>query len=247
MPSDPSPRIAAGHETPPAPEAITWQTIRARALSRLRSGAWAPGELIPNEAALATEFGCARATVNRALRDLAEAGYLERRRKAGTRVVRNPVRKATLSIAIIRDEIEAGGHSYEYRLLSRRMAPPPRAVQDALGTNTHPCLHACALHLADGIPRVHEERWVDPGGAPGLMEVDLATTGANAWLVENVRYTEGTLSLSAAAAEAHIAAHLGCAPGSAVFVLERVTRMRETAITWVRMTYAPGYRMTTAI
>jgi GntR family transcriptional regulator, histidine utilization repressor len=48
-------------------------------------------------------LGCARATVNRALRDLAEAGLLERRRKGGTRVPLTPVRKATFEIAIIRD------------------------------------------------------------------------------------------------------------------------------------------------
>ena len=46
--------------------------------------------MIPGEEALAREFGCARATVNRALRDLAEAGVLERRRKAGTRVALQP-------------------------------------------------------------------------------------------------------------------------------------------------------------
>ena len=48
---------------------------------------------------LAAEFGCARSTVNRALRELAEAGFLERRRKAGTRISPDPVRKATLKIA----------------------------------------------------------------------------------------------------------------------------------------------------
>ena len=47
---------------------------------------WPPGALIPGEEALAQEFGVARATVNRALSELARAGVLERRRKAGTRV-----------------------------------------------------------------------------------------------------------------------------------------------------------------
>ena len=67
---------------------------------------WKPGELIPNEADLAIEFGCARATVNRALRALAETGILDRRRKAGTRVALHPVRKVTLEIPIIRHEVE---------------------------------------------------------------------------------------------------------------------------------------------
>jgi GntR family transcriptional regulator, histidine utilization repressor len=52
----------------------SWQAIQAEVLQRIRNRQWPPGELIPNEADLAEEFGCARATVNRALRELAEAG-----------------------------------------------------------------------------------------------------------------------------------------------------------------------------
>ncbi len=75
-------------------QAATWQSIRAEGLRRIHDGLWAPGARIPDEADLAGEFGCARATVNRALRSLAEDGFLERRRKGGTRVALTPVRKA---------------------------------------------------------------------------------------------------------------------------------------------------------
>jgi GntR family histidine utilization transcriptional repressor len=86
-----------------------WEDIRAEVLRRIRVRDWPPGGLIPTEETLAQEFGCARATVNRALRELAGAGVLERRRKAGTRVALLPVRKATLEIPVIRQEIEARG------------------------------------------------------------------------------------------------------------------------------------------
>lgn len=58
-------------------------------LNRIRNGTWPEGGLIPTEAELAAEFGCARAT-NRALQALAQSGVLERRRKVGTRVVSHP-------------------------------------------------------------------------------------------------------------------------------------------------------------
>ncbi|MEX5438517.1 GntR family transcriptional regulator, partial [Enterobacter hormaechei] len=76
--------------------ALGWQRIRDVMMERIRARHYAPGALIPNEADLAAEFGCARATVNRALQELAGAGFLDRRRKAGTRVVAAPRRKATL-------------------------------------------------------------------------------------------------------------------------------------------------------
>ena len=43
---------------------------------RIYTREWQPGQSIPNEADLAVEFRCARVTVNRALRTLADAGLL---------------------------------------------------------------------------------------------------------------------------------------------------------------------------
>ena len=80
--------------------AITWQSIRAEALRRIRAGLWPPGARIPDEAELAAEFGCARATVNRALRDLAEAGLLERKRKGGRYLPRRSDDEALQVVAV---------------------------------------------------------------------------------------------------------------------------------------------------
>ena len=60
----------------------SWQSVQEEVLARIHSRQWKPGDLIPNEADLAQEFGCARATVNRALQNLADEGLLDRRRKA---------------------------------------------------------------------------------------------------------------------------------------------------------------------
>ncbi len=76
----------------------TWQAIRADVLGRIRSGEWPPGSLIPTEQMLSIEMGCARATVNRALRELADSGIIQRRRKVGTRVTATTSRRTTLSL-----------------------------------------------------------------------------------------------------------------------------------------------------
>ncbi len=102
-----------------------WQSIQADVLARIRAREWPPGGLIPREAELATGYGCARATVNRALRELAAAGILDRKRKAGTRVALHPVRKAVQEIPVTRLEIEAQGMRYGYRLLSREQVAMP--------------------------------------------------------------------------------------------------------------------------
>ena len=57
-----------------------YQIIKHEMREWIQTAIWKQGGLIPVEAALAKEFGCARTTVNRALRELAQKGILERRR-----------------------------------------------------------------------------------------------------------------------------------------------------------------------
>lgn len=224
----------------------SWQAVEAEVLRRIRRRDWPPGTLIPNEADLAEELGCARTTVNRALRQLAEAGYLERRRKAGTRVALNPVRMATLRIPVIREEVEASGARYDHALIRRETGIPPLRVRDLLRLDpARRLLNVTALHLADGAPHAYEDRWVDLETLPEFADVDLSRQSANAWLVQNVPYTSGILTLSAAAADRQLAGRLGCDAGDALFVLERTTWMEARPITWVRLCYPPGYRITT--
>ena len=220
----------------------TWQAIRAEALRRMRAGDWPPGERIPDEAELAAEFGCARATVNRALRDLAEAGLLERKRKGGTRVPLTPVRKATFEIAIIRRDVEGRGQRHGYRLIEDALRPPPEAVRAALGWEGGAMRHVTALHLADDRPFVLEDRWLNPALVPA-DRVRFETVSANEWLVRNIPYSSGDIGFLARPADASAARWLGCDAGAALLAIERTTRSEAGPITFVRLSYAPGHRM----
>lgn len=221
-----------------------WEAIRDESLRRIKAREWAPGETIPNEEDLAREFGCARATVNRALRDLAEAGFLERRRKAGTRVALLPVRKATLEIPVIRREVEARGAVHSHRVLAERRAPPPPPVASRLN-HSGLMLYIETLHLADGRPFALESRWLNTAVLPPLP--DLAKVSLNEWLVGNVPYATGDIVFSAEPADSREAAALGLAEGTALFITERMTRTPEAPITLVRLAHAPGYRLKTEV
>ena len=83
-----------------------YQTIKTEMRECIQTGIWKQGGLIPVEAVLAKKFGCARATVNRDLRELAQEGILEHRRKSGTRVVMPVGRSTNFEIPRIRLEIE---------------------------------------------------------------------------------------------------------------------------------------------
>jgi GntR family histidine utilization transcriptional repressor len=227
---------------PDRPEGPTsWQSIRDTMMVRIRARFYPPGTLIPNEADIATEFGCARATVNRALRDLAASGFLDRRRKAGTRVLEAPRRKATLDIPLTRAEIEAAGQSYGYRLLRCEDAAPPAPVRARLGLpGGARLMHVQSLHLADDRPHMFEDRWILRDTVPAIATVDLAQISANEWLVHEAPYTHGTMEFQAVAAGI-AAEHLACAPEDPVLAMLRVTWLHEAAITHVRQYFAPRF------
>lgn len=224
-----------------------WEAIRAEVLRRIRVRDWPPGDLIPSEEALAVEFGCARATVNRALRELAGAGVLERRRKAGTRVAALPVRRAMVEIPVIRQEVEARGQVHDFRLLDRAVLVPPVPLASRLGMSPGAVMiHLETLHLADGRPFVHEDRWLNPAVLPDDLP-DFGAVSANEWLVTHVGYATGDIAFSAEGAGEREAEVLGVAPGTALFVTERSTWTPEAAITFVRLAHAPGYRVQTMV
>ncbi len=218
--------------------------VKAVILGRIRSGELVPGDTVPGEEALAGEFGCARVTVNRALRELAEAGVVERRRRAGTRVLDPTPRDAEMAVPSVRAEIEATGAQYRYELLGRRIAAPPREVRAALGLGARArTLHLRCRHWAGGPAgdSVHqaEERWINLDVVPAAREADFAAAGPNDWLIRAMPLSRVEHVFSAANAGAAEAELLGLAPGAAVFVVERRTWIDGRAITWARLVH-PG-------
>ncbi len=220
-----------------------WEAIRDDLRARIGAREWVPGGLIPGEQALAVSYGVARATVNRAMRELAGSGLVERRRKAGTRVAQGAARRAVLSIPVIREQIEALGLPHAFQILTLREQDAPNQVRGdmALAEGTV-LLHVVTLHRAGGRPHALETRWLNLAAVPGPLP-DLMRITVNEWLLQTVPYATGEIVFAAEPASADEARHLDCAPGAALFVTERVTRTDAGPVTWVRLAHAPGWRM----
>jgi GntR family histidine utilization transcriptional repressor len=226
----------------------TWQGVQDEVRRRIRSRQWKPGDLIPNEADLATEFGCARTTVNRALRELAGSGLVERRRKSGTRVALHPVGKAVIEIPVIRQDIEGSGQRYDYALLSHTITPPPPRIAYALGLgDVTRTLHLTAIHLADGAPYVLEDRWINLSAVPQAEHHDFTRKSANEWLLETVPVARGELAISAQPCGAEEARALDLAVGTPLLTLERSTWGPDAPVTFVRLWHMPGHRIVSPI
>lgn len=231
----------------PAASVPKAQAIASEVRRRIIDREWRQGDRIPDEADLAVEFGAARATVNKALQVLADEGLLDRRRRAGTRVAVDPVRKAVLSIPIVREQIETAGMAYSHRVVAHRPGPAPDNVARRLGIPTGSRLiHLRAIHYGDAIPFQYEDRWINPTAQRGMDSVDFGHVNANEWLVRNAPYSRAEVTFSAANADARDARMLNTVRGQALLILDRTTWNEAGPITTVRIACRPGHRIGTS-
>jgi len=224
---------------------LSWTDVRDTIRARILDRTYAPGDKLPRDEDIATELGCARTTVHRAMQDLSQIGLVERKRKGGTQVRTDPVTRATLDIPITRREVEQRGSKYDYQLISRSIEDSPMAVMARFGIQQPvQMLHVKALHLADNRPYIFEDRWIDSRSTPDILDVDLTRESANEWLVRNKPYSRVDVRFYAMNAEGESARHLATPAGSALLVIERTTWIADDPITTVQAVAAPGYQLT---
>jgi GntR family histidine utilization transcriptional repressor len=216
----------------------SYKAVKTAILDRILRQEWRPGARLPPEADLARAYGCARSTANRALQELADQGYLERRRRVGTRVAERRMPGSLLHIPLVRVEIEARGAVYGYRLIDRVEQGATAAVAARLGLAPGaPVLRVRCLHLADGVPYQLESRAISLAAVPQARREGFEAVSPNEWLVGAVPYSASEHAFSAALPEAEEAALLAMSEGQPVFVIERRTWLKGQAITDVRLVH----------
>ena len=226
-------------------EKTSFREVKAAILRRITDGPWGPGTLLPGEIELAAQFGCSRTTVNRAMREVADLGLLDRRRKAGTRVRMAPLRQARFEIPQVRAEVEKTGAAYRYALVHRETMVAPDWLRARMnGAHGEQVVHVLAMHYADGIPYQLEDRWINVTALPQVREQSFVTIGPNEWLIATVPFSQVEISFQAIAADVVTASHLGLTAGEPLFCAERTTWWQGAAITHVKLTYRRGHRMT---
>jgi len=214
--------------------------IRSDIESRILSGEWQPGFRIPFEHELMEQYHCSRMTVNKVLTTLAESGMIERRRRAGSFVARQPphLEQVALEIPDIEVAVTERGHAYVFELLERALRKPRAGVTEEVELVGEGKLLAMrCLHLADGKPLALERRLINPEAVPETLEVDFSTHAPGSWLLQNVSWTRGQHRISAVAANAEEAALLKVPLGTACLVIDRQTWRGELPITWVRQMF----------
>lgn len=129
--------------------------------------------LLPPERTLAEEFGVARATLRKAIDELADEGLVYRIQGGGTYCVGPGIAKS-LKLTSFSEDIRARGWTPSSRVLSASVVPAAEAVCWRLRLSPgHRIVEIRRLRLADGEPMCLEVCSLPAELVPGLEERDL--------------------------------------------------------------------------
>jgi GntR family transcriptional regulator len=140
-------------------------------------GVLAPGDALPTEQTLCDQFGVSRITVRRALADLAERGYIERRQGVGSFVRGHAPADLSVAGGSYMDGLRQTQFETEVDVLELDSHRPPRAVAEALETSGQ-LLHIVRVRRQrrTGEPLMVSEAWLPNELADTLTESALRQT-----------------------------------------------------------------------
>ena len=219
-----------------------YRQIKRAIAEPILSGALGPGTRLPSEDTFTRIFKTSRMTVNRALQMLADEGLVTRHRRNGTFVAAQVAEHAVMELRDIADEVADTGAAYTYQLLQRRKIRTDRALAAQLGIKAgQPVLYLQCRHLADSVPFVIEDRYINLTSVAEAENEPFNNTPPSRWLLENVPWTRAEHAVTAINASEDIAKLLDLSPGEACLRVERTTWLAERPVTHVHLTY-PGTR-----
>ncbi len=209
--------------------------VRATLVDRIKSGAWRPGQLIPNEFDVAAEFGVSQGTARKALDALAADGLLIRRQGKGTFVVEHTAADVLFRFFQLQDH--AGRQI--------KPASPPASAERIPATRE--ARAALALDRGADVIVIHRLRY--HGKAPIITETitlpdDLFSALAGRTDVPNTLYdlfqkrfgvlvTRADERITPALATPTQAADLGVPVGSPLLKIERIAfALDDRPIEW---------------
>jgi GntR family transcriptional regulator len=139
----------------------------------LARGAIAPGDALPTEQSLCDQFGVSRITVRRALADLAQQGYIDRRQGVGSFVRQRGRPDEAPPVGSYMDSLRQAQFQTSIDVVEREVRTPPSPIGDALGV-TGELLHILRVRQER---RTHEPLMVSEAWLPTDL-ADTLTTSA---------------------------------------------------------------------
>lgn len=200
--------------------------VEAVLSERMASGAWSPGDRLPSEDELVTEFVVSRTTIRSAVQSLVRRGLLEIRRGRGTFVASPKIVQELTHLTGFVEDMEALGRRATARLLDHRVVPADPTVARRLAiTQGTSVTRIRRVRLADGRPLSYDETFLPLDLGERVVADDLETEPIFDLLERkyDTPLVEAEYQLEAVVADETVAAALQTSAGSPVFLIERTS------------------------
>ncbi|WP_407330321.1 histidine utilization repressor [Enterovibrio sp. 27052020O] len=219
-----------------------FKQIQAYLQKKIDSREWPVGTRIPTEAELCEQFSVSRMTVNKAVRDLVNEGWLERTPRLGTFVCQKKAESPLMDIRNIADEIRERGQRYHSEIISLQAINSPEDVAMRLGMMLGTEVFKSEIvHFADEVPVQMEIRWVNPVHAPDYLKQDFSTITPNQYLVTRCPLSTIEHTVEAILPPANVASLLKMQSDQPCLLLHRRTWSSSQLIS-AALLYHPGDR-----
>lgn len=155
----------------PSPKYLEIQNLL---LQRIKNGDYQEGQLIPKEVNLAEQLNVSRPTVRHAIRNLVQAGYLERRKKRGTIVTQTKIKQQfTHVIESYNTEIQNNGLVAKTQVLNFSTEKASDEVAEALTIKPNTEVYKLVrLRSADNKPVVFVVTYLPIAQLSDLQKID---------------------------------------------------------------------------
>lgn len=168
-----------------------YKRIQHYILSQIDSDKLKPGEQIPTEMALATQFSVSRMTVNKAIVELSQQHILTRIAGKGTFVTQQQAELSLTEITDFAEEIQLRGQQYRTHVLTQEWRTITGEIASQLSMADGETAGYCEiLHIENNTPLIWESRYVNPLHVPGFMHQDFSTITPTAYLLKHSPLTE---------------------------------------------------------
>jgi GntR family transcriptional regulator len=200
-----------------------YASVYAQLVERIRSGHWTPGQLIPNEFAIAADFGVSQGTARKAIEKLAADKLVVRRQGRGTYVYEHTPDDILCRFLNVFDD-KGGRMNPRNRSTKCAVAKATRIEQRALGLqkNTR-VIRIDRLRMRGRTPFITEAVTLPEATFPGLADMPKIPDTFYDTFQKNygVHITRTDERITAVAATAKTAQELEIPPGTPLLRIER--------------------------
>ena len=217
---------------------------------RLLEGVYPPNKPIPSEEEIRREFSVSRVTIRRALAELEAEGLVRRRRGSGTYPVEQKAdANARANISGLYENLITLGLNTESRLVTYETITAPKFLTRIDESFTGDVLHIDRIRQLNGEPFAFLESYIPANLADKIKESELGNQPIIMLLeMHGIAAVTAEQALSAAVADADVAAALNVPIGSPLIQMKRLSRdSANRAIEFFLSYYRPDrfeYRMT---